>query len=55
MITRVYTKLDGKLAQWDVETSDTAKAINTVRRYLNKGHTSAIMAVVMKPVQLELF
>lgn len=52
---KVYTKVDGRLAMWDVETADPDMAIFTVRKELKrKPGGGAVLAVVPKYVQLEL-
>jgi len=43
---RVFTKLDGKLACWQIEGSGYADAINMVRDELGVGHRGAILALV---------
>lgn len=40
---KVYTKLDNKLAQWDVETDDYAVAIEVVKEALPKEHGTAVL------------
>ena len=46
MITKVYTKLKGKLAVFDVGTGDTYEAIKVVRDQLKLKHKKVILAVV---------
>lgn len=43
---RVFTKLDGKLACWQIEGSGYADAIKMVRDELGVGHRGAILALV---------
>lgn len=43
MIT-VYTRLDGKLAQWEVESNDINEAIDTVKQSLPNTHKLAVLA-----------
>ncbi len=43
---RVFTKLDGKLACWQIEGSGYADAIKMVRNELGVGHRGAILALV---------
>lgn len=43
---RVFTKIDGKIAVWQVEGSGYADAIKAVRHELGVGHKSAILALV---------
>lgn len=40
---KVFTKIDGKLAEWDVETTDYALAISMVKESLPASHTAAIL------------
>lgn len=40
---KVYTKLDNKLAQWDVETDDHTVAIEVVKEALPKDHGAAVL------------
>jgi len=43
---KVYTKLNGKLACWDVEANNYGFAIKLVRDELGVGHKPAILALV---------
>ena len=43
---RVFTKIDGKLACWQIEGSGYADAIKAVRNELGVGHRGAILALV---------
>jgi hypothetical protein len=43
---RVFTKIDGKLAVWQIEGSGYADAIAAVRDELGVGHKSTILALV---------
>jgi hypothetical protein len=43
---RVFTKLDGKLASWDVIANNYDFAIKLVRDELGVGHKPAILALV---------
>jgi len=43
---RVFTKIDGKIAVWQVEGSDYAEAIRAVRDELGVDHKPAILALV---------
>lgn len=43
---RVFTKVDGKLACWDVPDCDYETAINLVRDELGVGHHGVILALV---------
>ncbi len=43
---RVFTKLDGKLACWQIEGSGYADVIKMVRDELGVGHKGAILALV---------
>lgn len=43
---RVFTKVDGKLACWDVLGCDYDEAIKLVRDELGVGHRGAILALV---------
>jgi hypothetical protein len=43
---RVFTKLDGKLACWQIEGSGYADAIKMVRDELGVGHRGSILALV---------
>lgn len=52
---KIFTRLEGKLAQRDVDTPDPYLAINMVRREIGEGHTSAILALIESPKQMELF
>lgn len=47
-MTKVYTKIQGKLAAFEVATSDTDEAIKAVRDELKLRHKSTILAVVSK-------
>lgn len=49
MITKVYTKIEGKLAVFDVDTEDTQDAIKVVRDELKLRHKATILAVVTNP------
>ena len=49
MITKVYTKIKGKLAVFDVSTLDTDEAIKTVRDELKLKHKKVILACGYKP------
>jgi hypothetical protein len=42
----VYTRQNGKLLKWEVDTSDPAEAIALVRAELPSDHKEAILAVV---------
>lgn len=48
MITKVYTKIKGKLAMFEVATLDTDEAIKAVRDELKLRHKATILAVVSK-------
>lgn len=43
---RVFTKIDGKIAVWQVEGSGYAEAIKAVRDELGVGHRGAILALI---------
>ena len=43
---RVFTKINGKLACWDVDTTDPELAIKTVRDEVGLKHRGAILALV---------
>lgn len=43
---RVFTKINGELAVWQIEGSGYADAIKTVRDELGVGHKSTILALV---------
>jgi hypothetical protein len=43
---RVFTKIDGKLAVWQIEGSGYADAVKLVRDELGAEHKSAILALV---------
>ena len=43
---RVFTKIDSKLACWQIEGSGYADAIQAVRDELGVGHRGAILALV---------
>lgn len=49
MITKVYTKIKGKLAVFDVDTEDTQEAIKEVRDHLKLKHKKVILAMVTNP------
>lgn len=49
MITKVYTKIEGKLAVFDLGTEDTQEAIKEVRDHLKLKHKKVILAVVTNP------
>lgn len=49
MITKVYTKIKGKLAVFEVATLDTDVAIKTVRDELKLKHKKVILAMVTNP------
>jgi hypothetical protein len=54
---KIYTKIDGKLAQWDWDSPNIELGLNTIRREMPKNHTAGILAVVPKTPwnpQLEL-
>jgi len=44
----VYTKINGKLAKFEADTSSIEEAWNMVNRELGKKHDKAIMVVVEK-------
>lgn len=44
----VYTKINGKIAKYEADTSDIEVAWNMVNRELGKKHDKAIMVVVEK-------
>lgn len=50
---KIYTKLDGKLAHWDVESDDQSLIPELVKELRNTGlpkdHRAAVLAVVPKP------
>jgi hypothetical protein len=43
---RVFTKIDGKLAVWQIEGSGYAEAIELVRSELGTEHKAAVLALV---------
>ena len=43
---RVFTKIDGKLAEFHVDTSDVELAIKTVQGSLKVTHRGAVLALV---------
>lgn len=43
---RVFTKINGKIAVWEIEGSGYAEAISAVRNELGVGHKPAILALV---------
>jgi hypothetical protein len=43
-MTNVYAKIDGKLAHWEVDETDHAKAIQAVRESLPQGFVETILA-----------
>ena len=45
-MTKVYTRIDGKLAKYIAETYDPVQAIDAVRKELGIKHKSTILAVV---------
>jgi hypothetical protein len=49
----VYTKINGKLAEFSVGTDDIETAWNTVNRELGKKHGKAIMVMVPKNANCE--
>lgn len=52
---KVYTKINGKLAMYEVDTLDTNTAIFVVRKELKiKPGGVPVLAVVPKPWQMEL-
>ncbi len=51
---KIYTKLEGKLAQWSFDSHDYLQGINAVRREVGRKHTGAILALIEAPKQIEL-
>lgn len=47
-MTKVYTKIQGNLVAFEVDTSDTDEAIKAVRDELKLRHKATILAVVPK-------
>jgi hypothetical protein len=45
----VYTRLNGKLAQWEVVAESYLAAINTVKESLETSHSTAVLATLVKP------
>jgi hypothetical protein len=43
---RVFTKIDGELACWEIEGSDYDSAIRAVRDELGREHRNAVLALV---------
>jgi hypothetical protein len=43
---RVFTKIDGELACWEIEGSGYAEAIELVRGELGSEHKTAVLALV---------
>ena len=44
--TTVYTKIDGKLAAFIVDTADTQEAISTVKGQMKVRHRGAVLALI---------
>ena len=51
---KVYTRLEGKLAQWDVDTCDYVLAVQLVKKELGRKHVGPVLAVIECPQQMEL-
>lgn len=48
--TSVYTKINGELAKWEVDTPDAAEAIEIIQGTMKVRHKAAVLAVVAKPL-----